>query len=183
MPMNFKITNSPFVNGYFVYSGGLEVVSINTTGWTPPPPPVWAIHILYVFALFLQLVRISLGSSRPTLHQRRYTLYVCTLCVAWFRTLVFVLLTAVYKNSEIYLITCTVYPRENKKIRSLGLLGDWAFNRERRVFIRIYAHPRPQIEIYTLLYANSLLLYCIFIYIVWTFYWQQQCYKLMHEYD
>ncbi len=81
---------------------------------TPPPPPVWAIHILYVFALFLQLVRISLGSSRPTLHQRRYTLYVCTLCVAWFRTLVFVLLTAVYKNSEIYLITCTVYPRENK---------------------------------------------------------------------
>ncbi len=35
--------------------------------------------------------------------------------------------------------------------RSLGLLGDWAFNRERRVFIRIYAHPRPQIEVYTLL--------------------------------
>ncbi len=39
--------------------------------------------------------------------------------------------------------------------RSLGLLGDWAFNRERRVFIRIYTHPRPQIEVYTLLYANS----------------------------
>ncbi len=40
--------------------------------------------------------------------------------------------------------------------KSLGLLGDWAFNRKRRVFIRIYAHPRPQIEVYTLLYANSL---------------------------
>ena len=38
--------------------------------------------------------------------------------------------------------------------RSLGLLGDWAFNRERRFFIRIYAHPRPQIEVYTLLYDN-----------------------------
>ena len=47
--------------------------------------------------------------------------------------------------------------------RSLGLLGDWAFNRERRVFIRIYAHPRPQIEVYTLLYGNSVLIYCIFI--------------------
>ncbi len=47
--------------------------------------------------------------------------------------------------------------------RSLGLLGDWAFNRKRRVFIRTYAHPRPQIEVYPLLYANSLLIYCIFI--------------------
>ncbi len=62
--------------------------------------------------------------------------------------------------------------------RSLGLLGDWAFNRELRVFIRMYAHPRPQIEVYTLLYDNSLCFH-----IVWTFHWQQQCYKLMHEYD
>ena len=42
--------------------------------------------------------------------------------------------------------------------RSLGLLGDWEFNREQRVFIRTYAHPQPQIEV-TLCYANSL---CIF---------------------
>ena len=54
------------------------------------------------------------------------------------------------------------YPRENKptlSARSLGLLGDWAFNRERRVFIQIYAHPQPQIEVYTLLYDNSLLVF------------------------
>ena len=35
--------------------------------------------------------------------------------------------------------------------RSLG--WDWAFNRERRVFIRIYAHPRPEIN---LLYFHSM---------------------------
>ncbi len=32
--------------------------------------------------------------------------------------------------------------------RTLGIIGDWAYNRERRVFTRIYAHPRPQIEVY-----------------------------------
>ena len=48
--------------------------------------------------------------------------------------------------------------------RSLGLLGDWAFNRERRVLIRIYAHPRPQIEVYTALWQFCInLLYFHFI--------------------
>ncbi len=32
--------------------------------------------------------------------------------------------------------------------RTLGIIGDWAYNHERRVFTRIYAHPRPQIEAY-----------------------------------
>ncbi len=32
--------------------------------------------------------------------------------------------------------------------RTLGIIGDWAYNRERRVLTRIYAHPRPQIEAY-----------------------------------
>ena len=52
--------------------------------------------------------------------------------------------------------TITVKIRPPFSARSLDLLGDWAFNRERRVFIRIYAHLRPQIEVYTLLYMPIL---------------------------
>ncbi len=61
---------------------------------------------------------------------------------------------------SIYIYRTLAKIRPPFSTRSLGLLGDWAFNRERRVFIRIYAHPRPQIEVYTWLYDNSL---CIFI--------------------
>ncbi len=66
-------------------------------------------------------------------------------------------------NNNLYLYRTLAKIRPPFSARSLGLLGDWAFNRERRVFIRIYAHSRPQIEVYTLLYGNSVLIYCIFI--------------------
>ena len=70
---------------------------------------------------------------------------------------------ATVRKRIVYMYRTLAKIRPPFSARSLGLLGDWAFNRERRVFIRIYAHPRPQIEVYTLLFANSLFIYCIFI--------------------
>ena len=78
----------------FLCSGGYFCLEVVRTTNTTDQSPVWAhpcvcvcvcvcfnYYTCFVFALFLQLVRISPGSWRPTLHQRRYIHVYCMYCV------------------------------------------------------------------------------------------------------